>query len=177
MLKKIHLDFDFDVFLKADYTQHCGSCIKHQIHELTDIHDQYGGFPKSYIFENTKIHQLWWDDSQIDYQELGNKLGIEVITVSTILQPPGCTVPLHRDTFYQISKRHPDRTDLKVRANIYLEDYKIGQFVQYQENNSYITSTNWLAGDGLVWDSNILHLSTNAGMESKYTLQVSGFLL
>jgi hypothetical protein len=93
------------------------------------------------------------------------------------MQPPGCTVPLHRDTFYQISKRFPNRTELKVRANIYLEDYKIGQFIQYQENNGYTTSVNWQAGDGFIWDSNVLHLSTNAGMEVKYTLQVSGFLV
>ena len=33
------------------------------------------------------------------------------------------------------------------------------------------------AGDGFIWDSDILHLSSNAGMQNKYTLQVSGFLL
>jgi hypothetical protein len=177
MLKKIHIDYDFTQFLQADYSQNCSSCIKHQVYELTDIHEQYGGFPQSYVFENTKIHQLWWDESQCDYKQLGNQLGIEVVTVSTIMQPPGCTVPLHRDTFYQISKRFPNRTELKVRANIYLEDYKIGQFIQYQENNGYTTSVNWQAGDGFIWDSNVLHLSTNAGMEVKYTLQVSGFLV
>jgi len=177
MLKKIHLDYNFDIFLNADYTQHCGSCIKHQVHELTDIHDQYGGFPDSYSLENTKIHQLWWDESQIDYKELGDKLGIEVVTVSTIMQPPGNTVPLHRDTFYQITKKYPHRTERKVRANIYLQDYKIGQFIQYQENNGYTISVDWTAGDGFIWDSEVLHLSTNAGMEPKYTLQVSGFLL
>lgn len=177
MLKKIHINYDFKIFLEADYSKYSGSCIKHQVYELTDIHEQYGGFPTSYVLENTKIHQLWWDESQINYKELGEKLGIEVVTVSSILQPPGCTVPLHRDTFYQISKRHPERKDLKVRANIYLEDYKIGQFIQYQENNGYTTSTDWQVGDGFIWDSEVLHLSTNAGMESKYTLQVSGFLL
>ena len=177
MLKKIHLDYNLDIFLNADYTQHCSSCIKHQIYELADIHNQYGGFPDSYSFENTKIYQLWWDKTQIDYKELGQQLGMEVITVSTIMQPPGNTVPLHRDTFYQINKKYPHRSELKVRANIYLEDYKIGQFIQYQENNGYTISVDWTAGDGFIWDSNVLHLSTNAGMESKYTLQVSGFLL
>jgi hypothetical protein len=177
MLKKVHLDFDFTKVLNADYSTHCGSCIKHQVHELTDIHNMYGGFPQSYTFDNTKIHQLWWDETQIDYKELGEKLGMEVITVSTIMQPPGCTVPLHRDTFFQITKRFPDRTDLKVRANIYLENYKIGQFIQYQENNGYTTSVDWVAGDGFIWDSEVLHLSTNGGMENKYTMQVSGFLL
>ena len=30
-------------------------------------------------------------------------------------------------------------------------------------------------GEGWVWDSDIQHLSCNAGMEDKYTLQISGF--
>jgi len=176
MLQIVKLDYDFGCFLTADYTQHEGSCIKHQVYELTDIHKQFGGFPDSYCFANTKIHQLWWTADQIDYEEIGRQLGIEVITVSSILQPPGCVIPYHRDTFYQIGKQYPERTSLKVRANIYLEDYKLGQMIQYVENNKINTSVNWSAGDGFVWDSEILHLSANAGMQDKYTLQVSGFL-
>ena len=177
MFKNVHLNHDFSMFLNADYSIHSGSCIKHQVHEINDIHEKFGGFPKTYGFGNTIIHQLWWTAEQIDYEELGHKLGIEVITVSSILQPPGCTVPYHRDTFYQINQRYPDRTDLKVRANIYLEDYKLGQFIQYvDEDEKILTSSDWSAGDGFIWDSKILHLSTNAGMQDKYTLQVSGFL-
>jgi hypothetical protein len=177
MLKSVKLNYDFSCFLTADYHQHEGSCIKHQIHELTDIHKKFGGFPKSYCFENTKIHQLWWTSDQIDFKEIGRQLGMEIITISSILQPPGCVIPLHRDTFYQITQRYPDRKDLKVRANIYLEDYKIGHFIQYEIGNGYNTSVDWKAGDGVVWDSEVLHLGANAGMENKYTLQVSGFSL
>ena len=46
MLIHTKLDYDFDVFLKADYSVHSGSCISHQVHELTDIHEAYGGFPE-----------------------------------------------------------------------------------------------------------------------------------
>jgi hypothetical protein len=141
------------------------------------VHEQFGGFPKSYCLENTMIHQLWWDDTQIDYKSLGKQLNMEVVTVSTILQPPGCVVPYHRDTFFQIFQRYPDRKELKVRANIYLEDYKLGQFIQYVDHNKIQTSVDWQAGDGFLWDSDILHLSSNAGMQNKYTLQVSGFIL
>jgi hypothetical protein len=84
-------------------------------------------------------------------------------------------VPLHRDTFFQISKQYPDRTDLKVRANIYLEDWKLGQFIQYQTEDTYKTSVDWQKGSGFMWDSEVLHLSSNAGMQDKYTLQISGF--
>ena len=173
MFKKIHLDYDFTKVLAADYTQHTGSCIQHQVHELTDIHKEYGGFPKTYCFENTLIHQLWWDHTQLDLADIEQQLGMEIITVSSILQPPGGIIPLHRDTFFQINKRYPDRTELKVRANIYLEDWKLGQFIQYDDQ----VSTHWSAGDGFMWDSSVLHLSANAGMQDKYTLQISGFLL
>lgn len=172
ILKRVNLNYDFDVFLNTDYSAHTGSCIKHQVTELTDIHAQYGGFPDTYCFNNTIIHQIWWDSSQIDFNELGRQLGIEVITVSSIKQPPGCIIPLHKDTFYQITQRYPDRNEPKVRANIYLEDWKLGHFIQYDDK----VSTHWKQGQGFLWDSDILHLGANAGMEPKYTLQVSGFL-
>ena len=175
MLKEIKLDYDFDTFLKADYSVHSGSCISHQVHELTDIHESYGGFPKSYAKGNTEIRQLWFDETQVDYALLGTLLGMEVVTVSTILQPPGNTVPIHRDTFFQIKKRFPDDQRLKVRANIYLEDWKVGHFMTYEIDKEWHNSTHWQAGQGFLWDDRHLHLSTNAGMANKYTLQVSGF--
>jgi hypothetical protein len=50
--------------------------------------------------------------------------------------------------------------------------------LQYKspELNQWVTSDNWLAGDGYIWDSKPLHLSANAGMKDKFTLQISGFL-
>jgi hypothetical protein len=177
MLKTVKLNYDFSNVLNTDHETHKGSCIKHQVHELTDIHDAHGGFPKTYQFANTIIHQLWWDSTQMDFTEIGNQLGMEVITISTIKQPPGCIIPLHRDTFFAINQKYPDRTDLKVRANIYLEDWKLGHMIQYQNPTEYGTSVNWAAGDGFMWDSSILHLSCNAGMQPKFTMQISGFLL
>ena len=173
MFKKSHLNYNFEKILSADYTQHEGSCIKHQTYELTDIHEQFGGFPKTYNYQNTIIHQLWWNDTQLDFEDIGQQLGIEVITVSSILQTPGCIIPWHRDTFFKINQLYPDRTEPKIRANIHLEDWKMGHFIQYDD----IVYTHWSEGDTLIWDSDILHLGANAGMHDKYTLQVSGFLL
>ena len=174
--KKTHLDIDYTKLLEGDYTQREGSCITHQKVELTDIHKKYG-FADTYQYDNTKIHQLWWTKDDIDYDDLGAKLGMEVVTVSSIKQPAGCTIPIHRDTFFQINKRYPDDTRLKVRANIYLEDWKVGHFLQYQrqEDKIWHNSTHWKQGDTLIWDSEILHLGANAGMKPKYTMQVSGF--
>lgn len=174
--RSVHLDLNFQPLLDADYSVHTGSCIQHQVHELTDIHEQFGAFPKSYCLANTTIHQLWWGPDDIDYQILGQQLGMEVVSVSTIKQPPGCVVPYHRDTFFKINEQYPGRDGVKVRANIYLEDYRLGHFIQYTLASQHHTSTNWQAGDGFIWDSDVLHLSANAGMQDKYTLQVSGFL-
>ena len=178
MIKEIEFDYDLSTFLNADYTQHYGSCISYQKREQEDIHHNMAkGFPKSYHEENTVIQQLWFDDSDVDYIAIGDKLGIEVITISAILQPPGNVITLHRDTFFQINKKFPNDSRKKVRANIYLEDWKVGHFINYQDKNKqWKTSTHWKAGDGFIWDSEHLHLSANAGLEPKYTLQVSGFL-
>ncbi len=50
--------------------------------------------------------------------------------------------------------------------------------IQYQDihnNKKWTTSVDWKAGDGLLWDSSVLHLSCNAGQKDKFTMQVSGF--
>jgi hypothetical protein len=177
ILKKITLDCDFSVFLTADYSQHYGSCISYQKREQEDIHALSGGFPKSYHEDNTRIQQLWFDDGDVDYSDLGNQLGIEVITVSSILQPPGNVITLHRDTFFQIKKKFPDDVRTLVRANIYLEDWEVGHIIQYRdETNEWNNSTHWKQGEGFLWDSSILHLGANVGLKPKYTLQISGFL-
>lgn len=176
MFKKIKLELDFSKITSADYSQAATSCIKHQVHELTDIHEKYGGFPKSYCYANTVINQVWWTSDQLDFAAIESQLGIEVVTVSSIMQPPGSTIPLHRDTFYQVSQKHPNRTERKVRANIFLEDYKIGHLIQYLDHSDISTATNWKAGEGFMWDDSVLHLGANNGLENKYTLQISGFL-
>ena len=177
MIKQIKLETDFSLFLDADYSQHYGSCISYQKREQKDIHETVQGFPESYHENNTVIQQLWFTNDQLDYSELGKKLGIDIVTVSAILQPPGNTVTMHRDTFFKIKNLYPDDTRLKVRANIFLKDWEPGHFINYQDQNlEWQTCTHWKQGDGFIWDSNQLHLSANAGLVPKYTLQVSGFL-
>ena len=172
MHQKIFIELDYSKFINVDHGEG-STCIKHQLYELKDVHDQYkDGFPKSYCLENTTIHQKFWNEDEIDFKELGKKLNIDVVTVSTILQPPGNTIPLHRDTFYQIKKRFPDRANENiVRANIFLEDWKTGHFLQYGDT----VHTHWKQGEGHMWDQSILHIGANNGMENKHTLQISGF--
>jgi len=181
MLRKIKIKYNLKFFLppNQDYSVHKGTCLSHQVKELTDIHEEYG-LGHSYDDNNTVIRQLWYDRTLVDFEDLGKQLGMEIITVSSILQPPGNVIALHRDTFFQIKKRFPDDERTKVRANIYLEDWKVGHMIQYQDINNlgeWKTSDNWKAGEGYLWSSDVLHLSANAGMKDKFTLQLSGFLI
>ena len=177
MIKKVKVDLDFDIFLMADFSMHTGTCIKHQVHELQDIHEQYGGFPESYTSANTVIHQVWFDNARVDYGNIGIQLGIEPVTVSAIKQPPGCVIPLHRDTFYQTKIKYPNDSRKIVRANIFLEYSQIGHIIQYIQSDVIHSVTEWSAGEGYMWDNEIVHLGANAGMTPKFTLQVTGFLL
>jgi len=179
IFEKVKFDYDFSVFLNADYSQHWGSCISYQKVEQADLHKKLatdGKFPDSFHEDNTRIRQLWFTADDVDYEAIGDQLGIDVKTISSILQPPGNVVTLHRDMFFRFKKDYPDDPRPKVRANIYLEDWQVGHVLQYRHNDEWVSDTHWKAGQGYTWDSDILHLSCNAGLTDKYTLQVSGFL-
>jgi len=175
MIRKIKIDYNFPEFFSASYDTD-QTCIQHQKTELTDIHKKYGGFPDSYDVYNTNINQVWWNSEQIDYNILEQQIGMEIVTVSTIRQRPGNVIPVHRDTFFQINKKFPDDKRTKVRANIHIEDWKIGHLIQYNDNENWATYTHWKQGEGLLWDSTVEHIGANIGLNDKYTLQLSGFL-
>lgn len=178
ILNKVKLKCDYELFLTADYTKHLGSCISYQKREQEDIHKNMSKkFPNSYHENNTIIQQLWYDKNEVDYDDLGKQLNMEVITVSSILQPPGNVITLHRDTFFQINKKYPKDKRIKVRANIYLQDWEVGHIIQYRDLNfEWKNSTHWKQGDGFLWDSDVMHIGANIGLTNKYTLQISGFL-
>ena len=164
------LDYDLSTFLGFEYPEP-STCIKHQVREDKDLHEEMGGFPKTYKWENTIIRQKWWTEEEHDFEAIGNSLGMEVVTLSSILQPPGSTVPWHHDQFFLLKKKFPDRPQ-PVRALMMLEDWKLGHFIQLDDHVFH----HWKAGDGYIIDDEVRHLGTNAGMQDKYTLQVSGFL-
>ena len=104
MHKKIKIDTDFQHFLSQEIPKG-STCIAHQVVELKDIHEKFpGGFPQTYSLANTTIHQKFWDKHECDYDELGNKLGIEVVTVSTIMQPPGNVIPGKQKNYREVQR-------------------------------------------------------------------------
>lgn len=177
MFVPVNLDYDFSEILSADHDSHSGSCYHHQVRELDDIYGQFGGYPHAFCEANTTIHQLWWDDQQLDFAALGQMLDMQVITVSSIRQDPGNVVPYHRDVFFKIRQMYPDNQRRCVRANIFLEDSRLGHMLQFTLDGQHRAVTEWQANTGFMFDQTVLHLSCNAGLEPKYTLQISGFYL
>lgn len=173
--KKITLDIDYNYFLTQQYPDG-SSCIKHQLDEQRDLRED-DAFPTTVTKNNTEIRQIFFEPSQVNFDIIGYKLNMDVVTISAILQPPGNFIPIHRDTFFQINKRFPDDERTKVRANIFLEDWQPGHLIQYETDKGWKTADNWTQGQGIMWGSGTPHIGANVGLTNKYTLQVSGFLL
>jgi len=177
MFQKILIQYDFSVVLSADYRAHRDTCLYHQMQERIGIYAPFGGFPNSYSEANTTMYQIWWQPDQLDFVTLGEQLHMQVVSVSSIMQEPGHVIPYHRDLFHKINERYPDRSEQRVRANIFLEDAKLGHMMQFTLGNKHHAVTDWRANTGYMFDSTILHLSSNSGAEPKYTLQISGLYL
>lgn len=162
MIFDLQVDFDFDKFISANYHKSVNCLNNNNSDGLLPI-------PDSLNEHNTIIHQVFWDEYPDSFAKM---FGIDIVTVSSIKQNPGNTIPWHRDMFHKTKTLYPNDKRILVRANVFLEDWKRGHFLQYEDT----PVTSWRAGYTIVWDSSVAHTSMNAGLEPKYTLQVSGFL-
>ena len=160
---------DTDVFFNVKWEDYRCSCIQHQRTEQKDLHPD-NKMPESLVLDNTAIHQKFFDNKEVDYQELGRQTGIDVKSVSVIKQEPGNIIPKHRDMFYKIEQTYPFRQEEKVRANIFLEDWKSGHYFEADEE----PIVKWKAGDYCLLDNTVWHRSGNFGDEPKYTAQITG---
>jgi len=174
MYKKIFFKTDYATLLNATYNEsrHCLS--PEELNEFEATRKKFGlaSLPKTYIPENTTIYQRFWKHDELDFDNIGKDLKMEIITISTIKQPPGNIIPLHVDSYYQTKKEFPNSKKTLVRANIYLQDWQWGHFIQYENE----VKSHWQQGEGVMSDDQVLHLSCNAGLTDKFTMQVSGFL-
>jgi len=171
MLESAFLNFDFSIFTDSDHKKNSVSSVQ------TKIFKENSEFPKSYCLENTKVHQLWWSDQEINFKVLSDQLNFNVKTVSSILIPPGSCIPLHSDTFHKLKNEFPIDAGKMVRAVIYASEYDIGQFTQYINDRKIHTYTNWAVGDGHIWDNQVPHVTANASYKDLITVNISGFKL
>ena len=170
MLKNVHLDHDLSMVANADHRVNETSSI------ATKMYREDSNFPKTYCLENTRMHQLWWNRDQLDFDAIGEKLGFKVMTVSSMVTPPGSVIPLHSDTFHKLRTEFPDEPGLMVRAVIYATPFDIGQMTQYITDGVLYASAGWEIGDGMIWDDQVPHVTVNGGMRDLCTVNFSGFM-
>jgi len=93
-------------------------------------------------------------------------------SVGVMKQPPGQTLPEHKDTFYMFAKEYNIDPSHCCRINIFLEDWQSGHYFEIEQK----PVIKWKAGDAIMIKHNVPHLSGNMGMTTKYTMQVTGVL-
>ena len=91
-------------------------------------------------------------------------------SVGIMKQPPGQTLPSHEDTFYQFAKNNNADPYDCCRVNIFLEDWVSGHY--FEINDTPVLQ--WKRGDAIIIERDELHLSGNMGMQTKYTMQITG---
>ena len=170
IFEQVKIDMDTAVFFNVKWEDYRGSCIQHHRTEQKDLHPD-NKMPESLVLDNTAIHQKFFDRNEVDYELLGKQTGIEVVSVSVIKQEPGNIIPKHRDMFFKIKEKYPNSKAELVRANIFLEDWKSGHYLEFDEQ----PHSHWKANEGYLINNEVIHLSANAGLEDKYTLQISGY--
>ena len=85
--KKIQVEGDFSNILNANYELEI-SAVTYDKKEQKDIHDKYS-WSDYYVDQNTIINQLWWDAADIPIRDLEKQLGMKILTIASIRQPPG----------------------------------------------------------------------------------------
>ena len=174
MYKKIFINFNFKKFIDAEYVEYETQSMKywHENNKGSPVEEFYGlKLPETYCWENTRMKQLVWNLEEVDTESLAKLLKMEIASISSIMQPPGSIIPVHVDSFFQLKKNFPNRPN-PVRALIFMQDWKLGHFLQCNDDGY----SKWKTGEGIIVSGDQLHLSANAGVENKYTLQVSGFV-
>lgn len=170
MLKNIQINFDLSKFAEADHRVNETSSI------ATKMYQDDTSFPKSYCLENTRIHQLWWNVEDFDLEKMNQSLGFDIKTISSIVIPPGSTIPLHSDTFHKLRSDFPTESGRMVRAVIYATPFDIGQMTQYAVDGILYASAGWEIGEGMIWDDQVPHVTVNGSMRDLCTVNFSGFL-
>jgi hypothetical protein len=117
-------------------------------------------------------HQLpSWNQQFIDFYQ---QRGWQDIGVAYYCMHTGTVMPEHRDLY----KRYIEVFDLYGkeqsvrRAIVFLEDWKSGHYLELDGE----PVVNWQAGDVVEWHYDTPHMAANIGLESRYTLQVTGHL-
>ena len=135
-----------------------------------------------YVTENTSFSQADFDSNDRKNtpgwileiaDHIGEKERLSNIMCTITKQNPGNSLPPHVDSYesYRGKKNIPDEdAENIIRYLVFLEDWKIGHFLQFGDS----VCCYWKKGDCITWEYGLRHLSTNAGTEPKFAMQITG---
>ena len=126
-------------------------------------HDSFSGV--MYSQSNKENQMPDWAYDIADALELKN-LGFVFYKMCTLE-----IMPVHADHFETYCRVFNVHSSEVRRAIVFLEDWKSGHYLEFDKD----PCTNWKANEGFVISEEVTHLSANAGLENKYTVQISGF--
>ena len=122
---------------------------------------------------NTKFNKIFPENAPEIFHKIKEVCKLNISNFQLLKQPQGHIQPWHFDTYFERVKTNnlteEERKKLK-RYLIMLEDWHWGHF--FQVGNNVITQ--WSAGDIITWNYGMYHLSSNAGIVPKYTMNVTG---
>ncbi len=104
---------------------------------------------------------------------IANISGLEHCSLAMIRQQPGNVVPWHFDTYKMLRDEQGitrENIDTVRRYLVFLEDWHWGHVMQIGNN----VLANWKKGDVYTWPYGMYHLSCNAGIVDKWTMQLTG---
>lgn len=116
---------------------------------------RFGDSVPNYIAE--LCHQLAWNDT-----------ACQLLRMDT-----GSILPVHHDHYLTYSKAlHIDDIDRIWRAVVFMEEWKSGHYFEIN-GEAWV---GWRAGDYVVWNNDVPHMAANIGVETRYTLQLTGWI-
>lgn len=80
------------------------------------------------------------------------------------------TLPEHQDAYTTYVEKFNVSVTCIWRAIVFLEDWKSGHY--FEIDNQILMP--WKAGDWVAWNNNVPHHAGNYGVESRYTMQITG---
>jgi hypothetical protein len=153
----------------------------------TDEQDSWDSIGDDYYDELTKLKK-WgytkyntqsWETTSASppltmswEEEVASKLPIYHSITRPTLQQPGNIMPWHEDKFFYFKRLYPNLLEYVCRFIVFQNDWSPGQIIQ--AGNSICS--HWKAGDAIVWYPSRMHLSANAGVEDKWTCNITGVL-
>lgn len=104
-------------------------------------------------------------------QRFYNTFDWQDITVSFFRMNTTDLLPAHRDHFTRYKQIHNINDSTKIwRAVIFLEDWKSGHYFDIDGD----PIVGWTAGDWVQWNNDVEHFAGNIGIQSRYTVQITG---